>query len=346
MSVAEPAAPLAVPGPSPVADAAARFRRSGSVRDLLDLRDARLAEGVAIKAAADTPPLALDFDAALAFPVMAKPGHLPEVDVRSLSIGVLRGAMQRHGALIVRNFFAPRAALEYRRAIDSVLAELRAYQEADATGADRSADAKAWFMPVAKSSGLNKPAVKKFLGMSGATGTFLSPRLSQRLFDDFERQGLRRLLQAYFRDAPCLSFNKCVLRRTEPLTTPAEWHQDGAFMDAGIQSLNLWVALTECGAGTDSPGMDLIPKRLDAVLPSGTNGAIFDWSVSGKTVAETFGDTQPVRPNFAAGDAIFFDHFNLHATSSGSEFTRPRYAIENWFFPQSACPVNQHPAAW
>ncbi|MEM6678117.1 MAG: hypothetical protein AAF675_09615, partial [Pseudomonadota bacterium] len=187
---------------------------------------------------------------------------------------------------------------------------------------------------------------KVFLGESGAIETFLSPRVSFELFDLFERLGLRQLLQQYFRDEPCVSFNKSVLRKTAPLQQPAEWHQDGAFMTEGIQSLNLWIALSECGGETDCPGMDILPQRLDRVLETGSNGAIFNWSVSGATVAEAFPDLTPERPTFAAGDAILFDHLNLHATSSDPRYTRARYAIETWFFSKSHAALNQHPAYW
>ncbi len=117
-------------------------------------------------------------------------------------------------------------------------------------------------------------------------------------------------------------------------------------MTPGIDSLNLWVALTDCGAGTNSPGMDLVPKRLTDIVPAGGNGAAFNWSISNKTVVEDFADVEIAQPYFGAGDAVFFDHFNLHATSSGAEFTMPRYAIETWFFSKSRSAQNQIPVHW
>ena len=67
---------------------------------------------------------------------------------------------------------------------------------------------------------------------------------------------------SYLGERPVLSANKCTLRRV-PLDTNTDWHQDGAFLGEGIRALNVWIALTECGV--DSPGMDLVPKRFDAV---------------------------------------------------------------------------------
>jgi len=138
--------------------------------------------------------------------------------------------------------------------------------------------------------------------------------------------------------------NKWVLRKMNPLTFPADWHQDGAFMGKEIKSVNLWMALTECGKGTDKAGMDIIPKRLNDLVPTGTEGAIFKWSVSRKYVDDNF--NQPERPHFNQGDAIFFDHLNLHSTSYSESFKTTRYAIETWFFAASSSPQNQMPVVW
>ncbi|MEM8625831.1 MAG: hypothetical protein AAGG47_20265 [Pseudomonadota bacterium] len=328
--------------------AAGSARASGAVGDMIRLRDLRLRAGQHLgtseatawandASAAEVPDLFLDIG-----------DTIPEIDVRALDLARVRSAMAHHGALIVRNLFDPRLARHYRVAIDEVIEAANALAEATSKDEEdtRPTAMKGAYLPLGEGAGPLIRKHKTFLGKSGAIETFLSPKVSLDLLDRFETLGLRRLLQGYFGDEPCLSFNKSVLRRAEPLPHAAEWHQDGAFMTEGIKSLNLWIALSECGGGTDSPGMDLVPRRLDAVLPTGTNGAIFNWSVSGATVAEQFPGIAPARPYFAAGDAIFFDHFNLHATSSDPAFTEPRYAIETWFFAKSRCAVNQHPAYW
>ncbi len=331
-----------------VTDLAQRYRDTGAVGDLVRLRDARIVKGRGVTKATAT--AWTDRHTAPAPPDLfaPAPGHLPELDRRDLSADTLRSAMHHHGALIVRNFFNARPALAFRQAIDAVLDAAQAYHKAQEDGHEdqREARAKALFLPPAPDVLPHDSKSKAFLDLSGACGTLLSPLISHQLLDQFEQLGLRSLLQSYFQDEACLSYYKSVLRRAEPLQHPAEWHQDGAFMTPGIDSLNLWVALTECGAGTSSPGMDLVPRRLNQIIDPGINGAIFEWSVSGKTVAERFADTPVAQPWFGAGDAVFFDHFNLHATSSGPEFTTPRYAIETWFFPKSRSALNQHPVLW
>lgn len=41
------------------------------------------------------------------------------------------------------------------------------------------------------------------------------------------------------------------------------------------------------------------------------------------------------RPIFEPGDALIFDHLNLHRTAIDPGMTRDRYAIEAWFLAPS-----------
>ena len=43
------------------------------------------------------------------------------------------------------------------------------------------------------------------------------------------------------------------------------------------------------------------------------------------------------------GDAVFFDHYDLHRTAFGQSDCHHRYAVESWFFSWSNAPENQHP---
>ncbi|MDZ7732372.1 MAG: hypothetical protein U5R31_04010 [Acidimicrobiia bacterium] len=91
-----------------------------------------------------------------------------------------------------------------------------------------------------------------------------------------------------------------------------------------------------------SPGLDLVPQRFPEVLETGTNGAQFDWSVGPGTV-ERVARHPVVRPEFRAGDALLFDELFLHRTGVSPGMTRPRYAIESWFFAPSTYPEAQIP---
>jgi ectoine hydroxylase-related dioxygenase (phytanoyl-CoA dioxygenase family) len=151
------------------------------------------------------------------------------------------------------------------------------------------------------------------------------------------------VLTDFLGERPVLSANKCTLRRV-PTDASTDWHQDGAFLGQGIRAVNVWVALSDCGV--DAPGLDLVPRRFDHVLETGTGGAIFDWAVGPDVVAVAATDAPVVRPTFAAGDALIFDELFLHRTAVEPTMLRSRYAIESWFFAPSCYPEGQVPIVW
>ena len=149
---------------------------------------------------------------------------------------------------------------------------------------------------------------------------------------------MREIVTEYLGERPALSVNKGTLRRAAPKVGTEWWHQDGAFLGAGIRSLNIWLSLND--SGVDAPGLEVVSKRLERIVDAGTEGADFDWSVSDAVVAREAGDSI-ASPIFKAGDALLFDHLNLHRTGTTPEMTKTRYATETWFFAPSAYPDPQ-----
>ena len=94
-----------------------------------------------------------------------------------------------------------------------------------------------------------------------------------------------------------ISVQKCTLRRVDP-DAGRGWHQDGAFM-GDVRALNVWLSLSRCG--DEAPGMDIVPRRLDHIVPTGTEGAIFEWSVSPQVAEEAAGDVGRPAPDLRAG---------------------------------------------
>lgn len=148
-----------------------------------------------------------------------------------------------------------------------------------------------------------------------------------------QESGLLQIVQDYLSTRPILSTFKSTFRQPKPGPENKAWHQDGAFMGP-VHTLNVWVALTNCGR--DAPGMDLIPERME-ILETGTEDAIFDWSVAPALINRRFAD-RIVRPEFEAGDILLFDETLLHRTAIEPTMTSARYAIESWFFHPSAYP--------
>ena len=115
-------------------------------------------------------------------------------------------------------------------------------------------------------------------------------------------------------------------------------------MGTDINSLNMWIPLTECGGESGAPGMDVVPQRLYKIASAA--GATFDWSVSDAHVRSGAFKGPPLAPVFNSGDVFFFDHLYLHRTQYRTDFTKPRYAVESWFFGATTFPKEQIPVAW
>src|SRR5262249_55004514 len=168
-----------------------------------------------------------------------------------------------------------------------------------------------------------------------------SPHLMFQMLDSFERAGLTDVIRDYLGERPTISVQKCTLRKVDP-DAGRGWPQDGGFM-GDVRALNVWLALSRCG--DDAPGMDIVPRRLDHIVPTGTEGAIFEWSVSPTLAEEAAGDAGVLRPIFEPGDVLLFDDLFLHSTAAEPSMKKSRMAIESWFFGASASPAEYAPLA-
>ena len=208
-----------------------------------------------------------------------------------------------------------------------------------------SPDTAPWYVPFEPRDGQRINQTRAWVRQGGGGWTVESPQTMFDFLESLEEAGLRSLIQAYLGERPALTLKKSTLRRT-PVLPRADWHQDGAFLGEGIRTINVWLALSHCG--DDAPGLDLVPRRLDRIVETGTGGAFFDWSVGQDTVvgtAEAAG-APILRPIFEPGDALLFDELFLHRTATDESMSRERYAIENWFFAPSLYPDDQIPFVW
>lgn len=265
--------------------------------------------------------------------------QIPEIEANAVSVDTIGNGIHHHGAVIVRNFFSTELAASYREQMDAAFIEQDQYDEAPEKRRD-------WFNPPEEL--LNHPFCQS-RGMVRNTGSMWalnSPRLMFNLLQEYDRLGLKEICHSYFGETPMLSVKKWVLRKIRPLGQPSDWHQDGAFMGADVKSINLWVALSECGGTTDTPGLDIKPGRINRIVDTGTDGAAFQWSVGEQAADEAFASAHTVTPHFNEGDAIFFDHFNLHRTAFDTDHQSTRYAIECWFLGLSNYPERQIPLVW
>jgi len=97
-----------------------------------------------------------------------------------------------------------------------------------------------------------------------------------------------------------------------------------------VRAMNVWLSLSRCG--DEAPGLDVVPRRLDDFVKTGTEGTVLDYQVSQAMAEEAAGEYGIIRPIFEPGDVLLFDDRFLHQTGSDPEMPKPRYAIESWFF--------------
>jgi hypothetical protein len=266
---------------------------------------------------------------------------LPEADLADLSPTALRGAILEHGAVLVRGALARRQSDELAEAIERGFAATASGD--GSTGAGGAASA--WFAPLQLDAAAAATLGRRWVRGGGGLLLADSPRLLAEILDLYDRLGLRSLVADYLGTRPVISANKCTLRRVS-IASNGDWHQDGSFLGRGIgvRAINIWLTLTPCGV--DAPGLDLVPRRLDEIVETGTGGAYFDWAVGPEVVEKVSAGVGVVRPRFEAGDMLIFDDFYLHRTAVEPEMSRARYAIEMWSFAADAYPEGQVPLVW
>lgn len=260
--------------------------------------------------------------------VLSDPGSLPEVTSTELDREALVAGVRNHGALIVRGLFPQDACAALRTMIDNSMITY---------GEDPHRIDQDWNTPLRDISGelQGAPAFRSFNFVAAGLPVADAPKAARYVVAEFERLGLPELVGSYLGERPALSLEKWTMRRVPP-DSGSSWHQDGAFLGTDKRTLNMWIALSDCGESAS--GLDIVARRLDHIVTTGTPGAYFDWDVSPSVVDEERGENPIVSPVFKAGDAVFFDQFLLHKTGTKPDLTDDRYALETWFFTPTSFP--------
>lgn len=260
---------------------------------------------------------------------------LPELTPGQLTPELVRAGILRDGCVLVRGLVDRDRALRFGELIDRSFAERERQLGGGraAEGLYEEFDAEPPYDAFA--------AQRDWIRQGGGVLAVDSPTLSAEMIDMFGAAGIPRLVAGYLGEPPLISLEKTTLRKAEPSVTGA-WHQDGKFM-GDVRALNLWLSLSRCG--DESPGLDIVPRRLDHIVEAGGEDSFLDIQVSQADAEAAAGDTPIVRPIFEPGDALLFDDLFLHSTGSDPSMPKPRYAIESWFFGGSAFPREYGPVA-
>jgi hypothetical protein len=263
-------------------------------------------------------------------------GSVPEFSAEEVTPALVRAAILRDGFILVRGLVDRDDALRFGEQIDRAFVEREKFLEGQAPAEGYYEE----FFPGTEEYE-EALSVRPWIREGGGVLAVDSPMLSAEMIALFRKAGIAQLAEGYLGERPLISLQKTTLRKAEPHVAGA-WHQDGSFM-GDVRALNLWLSLSRCG--DESPGLDMVPRRLDYLVTQQTDEAVLSIQVSQKMAEEAAGDRKIIRPIFEPGDALFFDDLFLHATGSDPSMPKPRYAIENWFFGASGFPVEYGPIA-
>lgn len=270
-------------------------------------------------------------------PFEGEPG-IPEIAAADLTPERLGGALLHHGSLLVRGLVPEDRTAAIAEEIDRVF---DGYDYVAAS--DNEVEQLPWYSPFPAEEPYSWTVMDRLWARKlGGVMAPDSPRALFGVLDALHDAGLGPVLERYLGEWPALSVKKFTLRRT-PHDAPSEWHQDGSFLGEGIRTVNVWLSLSHCGV--DAPGLDIIPQRFESIVTTGTDDALFDWSVS-RAMADQVSGGVMASPVFGPGDAVLFDQLTLHRTRVTPEMTKTRYAIESWFFAPSTYPDVQIPIAF
>jgi hypothetical protein len=257
--------------------------------------------------------------------------RLPEIDAADVTPELLRAGI-RHGCLLVRGLVPRSDAVYFAQEIE------RSYSERDLHN-DQKPFNDRYYCEFEPDPRRRQDMARGWIKAGGGLLVVDSPLLSAELRDLLQRAGLPELIESYLGEPPLVAAEKTTLRKAAP-TVPGAWHQDGKFMGE-VNALNLWLSLSRCG--DDAPGLDIVPRRIDHHVVTETDEAMFDHMVSQRVAEREAGDVGIVRPIFEPGDAMLFDELFLHKTGSDPAMSKPRFAIEHWFFGASGFPADYAP---
>lgn len=259
---------------------------------------------------------------------------IPQTTGPELTVERMRNGILGQGALLVRELLPRERAEELARGIQAAFDAAESFEAGETDSETRS-----WYAPFHPPTG-TKVGGRRFVRQGGGVWTADSPRMLFSVIEMLHDVGFIAIVNEYLGEEAAISVDKSTLRIVPP-DSGTNWHQDGAFLGQGIRTCNLWLALSPCGE--DAPSLDVVPRRFDRVVETGSGGAAFDWSVGSGTIEDVAGPAGVVRPCFETGDALLFDDLFLHRTGVGEGMTKPRLAIESWFFAASTYPSGQVP---
>ena len=288
---------------------------------------------------------------------------LPVVTLEELDVQTIRDAILTHGCLHVKGFLSEDLIAEFKAGIDETFTACEA-QEARKTAAPQNGgarratngDGQRTSPPGTSRSSRWRPTRsgggrdwnKNNTGDLGGP----PPRVHVELVEAFERAGSRADHRLPRRAAGDLDEQE---RRCAASADRggAEWHQDGAFLGESIRSLNVWLALTQCGE--DAPGLEVVShaarrdrRRPAARAPTSTGPSAPRSSSGSRARPEASRTGLPGRrrdalrsPDSCTGPGRSRGDDRKSATRSRPGSSRPRATRTNRYHSSIECGVKR-----
>ena len=305
-----------------------------TARHLVDLRARAVLPGMVEASTSPWPPTYDD-----PFPEVGDDA-VPEVTVDSMSVEKIAGGVEHHGAVAVRGALSAELA---DRVVEVILAT-EVHRDAPVGTPPPSDRTYEPFNGIGAAPGpelLKLRQQRKMVADQGGTWLADSPVGTAIALGALYTTGLVELMTEHFGSRPCFSLQKSTLRRSLPEDKVAGWHQDGSFLGTDARTMNVWIALSDCGGDVPSPGLELIPKRVNEILP--LDGGLGRVSISRETIAAASDHVPSIVPRFAKGDALIFDQYFVHRSYFAPGMTTDRFALECWMFASGHTPTTYIP---
>lgn len=250
-----------------------------------------------------------------------------------MTTDAVAGAILHHGSCIVRGLFSPE---QVQRTVDTIH---EAERRRPAEGEDPP-EPDRWYRQVGGLQPMHE-GFRRMVASHGGTWLADSPMGAAYAIDDLRDSGILDVVTEHFGERPFFSLQKSTLRHSPPVHDFAGWHQDGSFLGPDVRTLNVWIALSDCGGDRPTPGLEVVPRRVPTLLER--DGGLGSASISDARVHDSAGDMHTIVPTFDAGDALVFDQLFVHRTHLFPEMTEDRYALECWLFAPANSAIDYVP---
>lgn len=251
--------------------------------------------------------------------------ELPEITPDQFTTNLLGGSVLHHGCLLIRGLIS---ADDAGRAVELIQTARRQIESPDlGTSADH-----AFYHPYDSGrpgdTGLRRRGVE-----NGALWLADSPAITAHVLDLLHDAGVVAAVAGHLGVPPVFSLQKSTLRAMAPAHRFTTWHQDGAFLEPSVRTMNVWIALSRCGGDHAAPGMEVMAGRVEKILPTDDDFGLD--AIRGEAMQELATGMTVVSPEFEPGDALLFDERFVHRSDLRAGLSETRYAVECWLFSPS-----------